>query len=219
VQPPQRSTSRPTIDAVVHLGARGGVDRRYSTNRQLLEARRQSRNAFKHFVGTKMGFDRKLSTAEVAAAVERAFARQEGRESKSPTRTDNPVIGELASLDALLSWSVTRPRPGLESGSRRSTSWSRVGGRRRSTKMRRCRTGTSSRQPSSLMVQRSSITCDRSSAATSFFRKAPTSPRRRAAYEATNGRLCQELATAIAHWVPYDSRRDSRPQEVSQRKK
>ena len=47
-----------------------------------------------------MGFDRKLSTAEVSAAVERAFARQEGREPKS-IRTDNPVIGELASLDTL----------------------------------------------------------------------------------------------------------------------
>ena len=47
-----------------------------------------------------MGFDRKLSTAAVAAAVERAFARQEGREPKS-IRTDNPVIGELASLGTL----------------------------------------------------------------------------------------------------------------------
>jgi len=42
-----------------------------------------------------------LSTAEVAAAVERAFARQEGREPRLLTRADNPVIGELASLDAL----------------------------------------------------------------------------------------------------------------------
>jgi putative DNA primase/helicase len=57
--------------------------------------------AFKHFLGMKMGFDRKLSPAQVTAAVERAFARQEGREPKSPTRTDNPVIGELASLDTL----------------------------------------------------------------------------------------------------------------------
>jgi hypothetical protein len=48
-----------------------------------------------------MGFDRKLSTAEVRAAVERAFARQEDREPRLPTRTDNPVIGELASLDIL----------------------------------------------------------------------------------------------------------------------
>ena len=48
-----------------------------------------------------MRFDRKLSTAEITAAVERAFARHEGREPKLPTRTDNPVIGELASLDAL----------------------------------------------------------------------------------------------------------------------
>jgi hypothetical protein len=30
-----------------------------------------------------MGFDRRLSTAEVTAAVERAFVRQEGREPKS----------------------------------------------------------------------------------------------------------------------------------------
>jgi putative DNA primase/helicase len=47
-----------------------------------------------------MGFDTKLSTAEVAAAVERAFARQEGREPRLLTR-DNPIIGELASLDTL----------------------------------------------------------------------------------------------------------------------
>jgi putative DNA primase/helicase len=52
-------------------------------------------------LGTKMGFDRKLSTAEVSAAVERAFARQEGRQAKLLTRTDNPVIDELASLDTL----------------------------------------------------------------------------------------------------------------------
>jgi hypothetical protein len=52
-------------------------------------------------LGTRMRFDRKLSTAEITAAVERAFARQEGREPKLPTRTDNPVISELASLDAL----------------------------------------------------------------------------------------------------------------------
>src|SRR5262245_6001720 len=44
---------------------------------------------------------RKLSTAEVAAVVERAFARQEGREPRLSTRTDNLVIGELASLDSL----------------------------------------------------------------------------------------------------------------------
>jgi putative DNA primase/helicase len=67
----------------------------------LFEARRQSPNAFKHFLEMKMGFDRKLSTAEVTAAVERAFARQEGREPKLPTRPDNPIIGELASLDTL----------------------------------------------------------------------------------------------------------------------
>ena len=47
-----------------------------------------------------MGSNRKLSTAEVSAAVERAFARQEGREPRS-IRPDNPVIGELASLDSL----------------------------------------------------------------------------------------------------------------------
>src|SRR5262245_12732793 len=54
-----------------------------------------------HFFGAKMALQRKLSTAEVAAAVERAFARQEGRELKLPTRTGNLVIGELASLDSL----------------------------------------------------------------------------------------------------------------------
>jgi putative DNA primase/helicase len=48
-----------------------------------------------------MRFDRNLSTAEVSAAVERAFARLEGRELKLPTQTDNAVIGELASLDIL----------------------------------------------------------------------------------------------------------------------
>jgi len=48
-----------------------------------------------------MGFDRKLSTDEIAAAVERAFARQEGREPSLATGTDNAVIGELASLDPL----------------------------------------------------------------------------------------------------------------------
>src|SRR5262249_42169334 len=47
-----------------------------------------------------MGFDRKLSTAEVAAAVERALARQGGREPRLLTR-DNPIIGEVASLDTL----------------------------------------------------------------------------------------------------------------------
>jgi putative DNA primase/helicase len=52
-------------------------------------------------LGTKMGCNRKLSTAEVTAAVERAFARQKGREPMLPTRTDNPVIGELASLHTL----------------------------------------------------------------------------------------------------------------------
>ena len=48
-----------------------------------------------------MGFDRKLSTDEIAAAVERAFARQEGREPRLPTGSDNAVIGELASIDTL----------------------------------------------------------------------------------------------------------------------
>jgi putative DNA primase/helicase len=48
-----------------------------------------------------MGFDRKLSTAQVTAAVERAFARQEGREPRLPTRADNPVITDLASLDTI----------------------------------------------------------------------------------------------------------------------
>src|SRR5262245_60223064 len=42
---------------------------------------------------------RKMSPAEVQTAVERALARQEGREPKRPT--DIPVIGELASLDIL----------------------------------------------------------------------------------------------------------------------
>jgi putative DNA primase/helicase len=42
---------------------------------------------------------RKMSPAEVQAAVERAFARQEGREPKLATAM--PVIGELASLDIL----------------------------------------------------------------------------------------------------------------------
>ncbi len=44
-----------------------------------------------------MGSNRKLSTAEVSAAVERAFARQESREPRLPTT----VIGALASLDSL----------------------------------------------------------------------------------------------------------------------
>ena len=48
-----------------------------------------------------MGFDRKLSTAEVTAAVERAFARQEGREPKLPIQAENSLIGALASLDTL----------------------------------------------------------------------------------------------------------------------
>jgi putative DNA primase/helicase len=55
----------------------------------------------KAVLGTKMTFGRKLSTPEVTAAVERAFARQEGREPRLPTRTDNPLIDALASLDSL----------------------------------------------------------------------------------------------------------------------
>jgi putative DNA primase/helicase len=78
------------------------VDRRHSANGPALDGSSPNHeNAFKHFLGTKMGFNRKLSTAEVTAAVERAFARQEGREAKLPTPTDSPVIGELASLDTL----------------------------------------------------------------------------------------------------------------------
>ena len=59
----------------------------------------KSPNAFQTSMRERM--HRKLSTAEVAAAVERAFARQEGREPKLPARTDSPVIEELASLDSL----------------------------------------------------------------------------------------------------------------------
>jgi putative DNA primase/helicase len=77
------------------------VDRRHSTSRPALDGSSPITNAFKHFLGTKMGFSRKLSTAEVTAAVERAFVRQEGREPKLPTRMDSPVIAELASLDTL----------------------------------------------------------------------------------------------------------------------
>ena len=58
-----------------------------------------SPNAFQTSMRERM--HRNLSTAEVAAAVERAFARQEGREPKLPARTDSPVIEELASLDSL----------------------------------------------------------------------------------------------------------------------
>jgi putative DNA primase/helicase len=50
---------------------------------------------------------RKMSPAEVQAAVERACARQEGREPKRPT--DIPVIGELASLD-ILKYELQRDR-------------------------------------------------------------------------------------------------------------
>ena len=59
----------------------------------------KSPNVFQQSMRERM--HRKLSTAEVAAVVERAFARQEGREPRLSTRTDNPVIGELASLETL----------------------------------------------------------------------------------------------------------------------
>jgi putative DNA primase/helicase len=55
----------------------------------------------KAVLGTKMTIGRKLSTPEVTAAVERAFARQEGREPRLPARPDNPLIDALASLDSL----------------------------------------------------------------------------------------------------------------------
>jgi hypothetical protein len=108
--------------------------------------------AVKHFLGTKMGFDRKLSPAQVTAAVERAFARQEGREPKSPTRTDNPVIGELASLDTL-EYELRRDTAAAGLGIRVSALDKLVKGRR--AKMQRSPTGTSSRQPSPLMARRS----------------------------------------------------------------
>ena len=79
-----------------------------------------------------MGSNRKLSTAEVSAAVERAFARQEGRNKSRYERT----ILSLASSRLL---TPCEPSAG------------------------------------SLTARRSSITCDRSSAATSCYRKVPTS--------------------------------------------
>jgi putative DNA primase/helicase len=50
-----------------------------------------------------MTVNKKLSTAEVQAVVEHAFANADGArlETKLPARTDDPAIGELASLDAL----------------------------------------------------------------------------------------------------------------------
>ena len=79
-----------------------------------------------------MGFDRKLSTAEVTAAVERAFARQEGREPKLPTRTENPVIGALASLDTL-EYELQRDTAAAELGIRVSALDKLVKGRRTAT--------------------------------------------------------------------------------------
>jgi putative DNA primase/helicase len=79
-----------------------------------------------------MGFDRKLSTAEVTAAVERAFARQEGREPKLPTRADS-LIGELASLDSL-DYELQRDTAAAELGIRISALDKLVKGRRAATK-------------------------------------------------------------------------------------
>src|SRR6266516_5928197 len=79
-----------------------------------------------------MGFDRRLSTAEVAAAVERAFARQEGREPRLLARADNPVIGELASLDAL-EYELQRDTAAAGLGSRVSALDKLVKGRRAAT--------------------------------------------------------------------------------------
>jgi hypothetical protein len=93
----QQRSFREEVNAFdVVMPARRGGGWRYSTSRPLDGSPHSST-----FLGTKMGFDRKLSTAEVTAAVERAFARQEGREPRLPTPADNPVIGELASLDSL----------------------------------------------------------------------------------------------------------------------
>jgi putative DNA primase/helicase len=79
-----------------------------------------------------MGFDRKLSTAEVTAAVERAFARQEGREPRLLTRADNPVIGELASLD-ILEYELRRDTAAAGLGIRVSALDKLVKGRRAAT--------------------------------------------------------------------------------------
>jgi putative DNA primase/helicase len=64
-----------------------------------------------------MGFDRKLRKAEVAAAVERAFARQEGREPSWPTQAENHLIGGLASLD-LLEYELQRDTAAVRLGIR-----------------------------------------------------------------------------------------------------
>jgi putative DNA primase/helicase len=80
----------------------------------------------------KMGFDRKLSTAEVSAAVERAFARQEGREKRLLTRADNPVIGELASLE-VLKYELQRDSAAARLGIRVSALDKLVKGRRAAT--------------------------------------------------------------------------------------
>jgi putative DNA primase/helicase len=81
----------------------------------------------------KMGFDRRLSTAEVTAAVERAFARQEGHKPKLPTRPDNPIIGELASLDSL-EYELQRDMAAAALGIRVSALDKLVKGRRAATK-------------------------------------------------------------------------------------
>ena len=80
----------------------------------------------------KMGFDRKLSTAEVTAAVERAFARQEGREPKLPIQAENSLIGALASLDTL-EYELQRDTAAAELGIRVSALDKLVKGRRTAT--------------------------------------------------------------------------------------
>ena len=82
-------------------------------------------------LGNENGIDRRLSTAEVSAAVERAFARQEGQGPKS-IRTDNPVIGELASLDTL-EYELQRGTAAAELGIRVSALDKLVKGRRSAT--------------------------------------------------------------------------------------
>ena len=107
-----------------------GLDRRHSTNRLALEGSSPITHSSTSWE-RKMGFNRKLSTAEVSAAVERAFARQEGREQKS-IRTDNPVIGELASLDTL-EYELQRDTAAAGLGIRVSALDKLVKGRRAST--------------------------------------------------------------------------------------
>jgi putative DNA primase/helicase len=80
----------------------------------------------------KMGFDRKLSTAEVTAAVERAFARQEGREPKLPIQAENSLIGALASLDTL-EYELQRDTAAAELGIRVSALDKLLKGRRTAT--------------------------------------------------------------------------------------